>query len=424
MLIGIDASRANKQYKGGVEWYSYHLIRELAKIDANNQYVLYTDKPLTNGLADLTSNQTEFQKTEICIDKKNWQKIKSPYNNFRCKIIKHFLPFFWTQIALSLEMLFHPPDILFIPAHTLPIIHPRKSVVTLHDIGFIRKHRLYSRERINSVSKFWHSLLNLLTKIVTLGKYEANIYDYYKWSTKFTLKHAQKIITVSRFSQSEIIKFYSTKPKDIKVIYHGYDNKLYQKINNLEEINKVLNQYGIEGPYIFYIGRLEKKKNISTLIEAYAIMREQYPKIKHKLVLVGCASYSFDEIKNVIQEFNIDNEIILTGWMPEKDIPFIYNGATALIFPSYYEGFGIPLLQAMACGTPIAASNVASIPEVVQDSALLFNPFDKNKMAKAIAKIIIDNNLRQDLIKKGYFRINHFSHKKNAQETLAVLESL
>ena len=435
MKIGIDASRANRQYKSGTEWYSYHLIKELAKIDSKNQYILYTDKPLIDGLSNLTSSQEELKeaKHDFIKGEENagWQKIISPHNNFRCKIIKQYLPFFWTQLNLSLEMLFHPPDVLFIPAHTLPIIHPRKSVVTIHDIGFIYNQQLYSHKRIESVSPAYVRLLNLLIKIITLGKYGSNVFDYHLWSTKFTLKHAKKIITVSKFSKKEIERTYPTDQNKIQVIYNGYDDKLYQPITKkfspqlaTNSINQILNKYDIKQPYIFYVGRLEKKKNISTLVEAYAIMREKYKNIKHKLVLVGSASHGFDEINYIIQEFNLNNEVILTGWMPEEDMPFIYYGATAFVFPSCYEGFGIPLLQAMACGTPIAASNISAISEIVEDSVLLFDPLDKKNMAEAIAKIIIDNDLQKGLIAKGQRRINYFSQKKNVQETLALLENL
>ncbi|MFH1233434.1 MAG: glycosyltransferase family 1 protein [Patescibacteria group bacterium] len=423
MIIGIDASRANRQYKSGTEWYAYHLIRELAKIDGKNQYILYTDQPLTNGLVDLTLDQGETHPYPPLSGKGN-QEIISPFHNFRCKIIKQFLPFFWTQLNLSLEMLFHPPDVLFIPSHTLPIIHQRKSVVTIHDVGFVRDHKLYGNKRIGPTDLIRGFLLNWLVKIISLGKYGANIFDYHVWSTKFALKHAKKIITVSQFSKKEIEEIYSVDSKKIQVIYHGYDNNLYQPMIDFEKINQVLNKYGIKQPYIFYAGRLEKKKNTPTLIEAYAIMREKHKNIKHKLVLIGNAGYGFDEVNYTIHKFNIDKEIILTGWMAEEDMPFIYNGAKAFIFPSCYEGFGIPLLQAMACNTAIVASNIPAVSEVVKDSALLFDPFNKIEMAEAMTKIIIDDNLRHDLIAKGQGRVKNFSWEKCARETLAVLENL
>ena len=146
MLIGIDASRANRKYKGGTEWYAYYLIRQLAKIDSTNQYVLYSDKPLTGGLIDLTDEGGEVNgKIDLV---KGCQKINSPHNNFRAKILNWPFFYLWTQARLSLEMLFHPPDRLFIPSHVLPAIHPKKSLVTIHDIGFERAKELYSSDKI------------------------------------------------------------------------------------------------------------------------------------------------------------------------------------------------------------------------------------------------------------------------------------
>jgi len=424
MLIGIDASRANRKYKSGTEWYSYYLIRELARIDAKNQYLLYTDKPLLGGLADLISADKEIRQTKIKVDKKGWQEIKSPHNNFRAKIIKCLLPLFWTQLRLSQEMLFSPPDVLFIPAHTLPFIHPRKSVVTIHDIGFMRKDRLYSHEQIGPTGPIPCWLTDKSVRLLTKGKYGANVFDYHDWSTKFALRHAKKVITISKFSQKEILDIYQADKKKIEVVYHGYNSDLYKKIDNKAKIKQVLDKYGINSPYIFYVGRLEKKKNIPNLVEAYAIMREKYKPIKHKLVLVGSASHGFDEVNYIIQEFRLNDEVIITGWLPEDDMPYIYNGAAALIFPSFYEGFGLPLLQAMACGTPIAAAKTAAIPEIVQDCALLFDPAETGDMADSLAKIITDNNLRSELIKRGYSRIASFSWRKCARETLNVLEKL
>lgn len=424
MTIGIDASRANRNYKSGTEWYSYYLIRELARVDSKNQYILYSDSPLKNGLADLTISRGNNSEEIPQIIKGGWQIIKSPHNNFRAKVLNWPFTYFWTQFRLSWEMLIYSPDLLFIPAHTLPFLNRKKSVVTIHDIGFERRHRLYEQSQMGPEGRALNKVINFLVRLFTLGEYGANLLDYYSWSTKFALKHADQVITVSNFSKKEITEIYRVREDKIKVVYNGYDKNLYRKIDNQEEINKVISKYDIRRPYIFYVGRLEKKKNTSTLVNAFAIMREEYKDIKDKLVLIGSASFGFDEVKYVIGEFNLDDEVIITGWVPEEDMPFIYNGASAMILPSFYEGFGIPLLQAMACGTPIVASNAASIPEVADKAALYFNPNDKSEMAQAMAKIILDNDLRDNLIEKGFKRVKYFSIEKCARETLEVLESV
>ncbi|MBU4257478.1 glycosyltransferase family 4 protein [Patescibacteria group bacterium] len=429
MLIGIDASRANRSHKSGTEWYSYYLIRWLAKLDKDNQYILYTDQPLTGGLLDLTTQQHFDDKNRAKEEAANFDKdgcriLKSPYNNFKAKVLKWPFNFLWTQVRFSWEMLIHRPDILFIPSHTLPRIHPKKSIITIHDIAFERERLLYSNGYLGPESAFYRKIVNLLVKLCTFGKYRASTLDYHSWAARFALKHAKKIITVSNFSKKEIEEVYNVKEKKIKVIHNGYNKSLYNKINDQNGIKEVLDKYGIDAPYIFYVGRLEKKKNTPALVEAYAVMREEYKNIKHKLVLVGDASHGFDEVKYIIREFNLDDDVIITGWAPEADMPYIYSGAAAIVHPSLYEGSSIPLLQAMACGTAITASQTTSIPEVAGDAALFFNPRDVRSIADAMAKIILDNELRQKLIENGFERVKNFSWQKCAEETLKEIRNL
>jgi glycosyltransferase involved in cell wall biosynthesis len=425
MLIAIDASRANRQQKTGTEWYSYYLIRWLAKLDSANQYILYSDKPLTGGLLDLGTPQyipSSGCFEEVVVDKNGWQTIKCPFNNFKVKILKWPFNFFWTQGRLSWEMIWQRPDILFVPSHALPVIHPRRSVVTIHDIAFEKNNKFYQPEEINRESN--QPVLNFLVKLFTLGRYGAKTLDYLRWSTKYSLNHAKQIITISHYTKDDIINFYHTDDKKIAVIHNGYNRFLYKKIVDQVAIKKVLEKYSISGSYILYLGRIENKKNIPRLIEAFSIMRQNNPTVKHKLVLAGKASYDYDDTNYAIQEFGLTNEVIMTGWVDENDLPYFYSGATAFVFPSNYEGFGIPLLQAMACGTPIATSCCTAIPEVVGDAALLFNPLSVQSIAETMEKIIVDENIRHKLITAGEERIKQFSWQKCATETLNLLNKL
>jgi glycosyltransferase involved in cell wall biosynthesis len=424
MIIGIDASRANKDHKSGTEWYSYYLIRWLSKLDDKNEYILYSDKPLKGGLLDLTTEQ-HFEGSDdgkgVEFDKQGFQIIKSKYNNFKAKILNWPFDFFWTQGRLSLEMLLHRPHVLFVPAHTLPFIHPKKSIMTIHDIGYERQNCLYNESDIGPDNEKIKRLLNFLVGLFTFGKYRSNSVDYLKWSTEFALRKADKIITISDFSKEDLKKYYKFDYNKIQVVYNGYNKLLYKKITDQAKIDSVIEKYGIDQPYIFYIGRIEKKKNISNLIEAFAIMIEKNKDIKHSLVLVGDASYGYDEIKYMIREFDIVNKVVMPGWVDETDVPYLYNGASVFVFPSNYEGFGIPLLQAMACGVPIAASNTTSIPEVAGDAALLFNPEFSLSIAEAMTKLINDKGLREKLIAAGFERVKEFSWEETARKTLDII---
>lgn len=425
MLIGIDASRANRPNKTGTEWYSYYLIRWLAKIDEKNQYILYTDKPLIEGLVDLTSAQHEKKMPYSAdIDEKGWQKIISPHNNFQARILKWPFAYFWTLARLSMAMIRSKPDVLFIPAHTMPLVYPKKTVITIHDVGFTRENCLYDSEKIGPENVRGKKVINFLIKLFTWGKYGANSYDYLKWSTKFATDNAFKIIAVSEFSKQEIMDIYRTNAGKIAVVYNGYNKSLYKKIYDKEKIASVLKRYGIEPPYLIYTGRLEKKKNTPALIEGFSLFKSKFKDLKYKLVLIGNASYGYDEVNYAIREFGLDKDVIMPGWVEEEDMPAIYSGASAMIFPSKYEGFGIPLLQAMACELPIAASWASSIPEVTDKAALLFNPNSVKCIATAIERILLEEETRLNLIKLGNERIKNFSWEKCAKETLDLINSL
>lgn len=425
MVIGIDASRANRDRKSGTEYYSYYLIKNLAKLDDENEYILYTDKPLKGGLLDLTTDDFDNQDdVEIKFDNKGYQIIKSPHNNFKAKVLNWPFHFFWTLGRLSLEMLLHKPDILFVPAHSIPLIYPSRTINTIHDVAFAREKKIYNSENIDSNGVRVKNFINILVRIFSLGRYGANSIDYLNWSTKFSLKHSKKIITVSEFSKKEISDVYKNKKDKIEVVYNGFNKHLYKKINDQEGINKILSKYEIEKPYFIYVGRLEKKKNIPNLIEAFAMAKQNNKNLKEKLVLLGYASYGYDEIKYLIQEFNLDDEVIMPGWIEEDEVAYLLNYATALIFPSKHEGFGIPVVQAMNCGVPAAISDIAVLREVAQDSCLYFNPHNVCTMSKAMIEITTNESLRQDLIKKGEKRAKEFSWRKCAAETLEVINKV
>jgi len=424
MKIGIDASRANREHKSGVEWYSYHIIKKLALLDSKNEYILYTEEPLTGGLQDLTVDCDENVKDQITFDRKGFQIIKSPHNNFKAKILNWPLKFLWTQGRMSLEMIFNAPEVLFVPSHTLPIVHPKKSIVTIHDIGFVKNVSFYSRDKMGPEGNIARRLLDLFVRLFTLGKYGANTQDYLFWSTKYTLNKSKKILTVSDFSKKEIFDIYNTNEEKIEVVHNGFNKDLYRKIDDQDAINKVLHKYGIEKPYIFYVGRIEKKKNIPELIVAYAMMKDKNPNIKHKLVLAGTASFGYDVVNQLIEDYRLENDLITPGWVLERDMPYLYNGADAFVFPSKYEGFGIPLLQAMGCGVPVAASWAASIPEITGSAALLFNPNNTEKISEAIKEIILNKELRERLREKGYKRIEKFSWEKTSEKILKIIKEL
>ena len=340
----------------------------MAEVDEKNKYLLYLNKPAEGGLKNLAEN-------------------------FEEKVLNWPLPRLWTQGRLSLEMFKNPPDVLFVPAHIIPLVHPKKSIVTIHDIGFARYPEIYSWKDI------W----------------------YHKWAIYWAARRAYKIITISEFSKKELIEVYKINPERIRVIPLAYNKDLYKVIDNKEKIKEVLDKYKISKPYLLFIGRLEQKKNVLAIIESFKILKSTKPDLK--LVLIGRPGYKFEEIEKKIKEYGLAEDIIMPGWVEEPELPYLLNGAEVFVFPSFYEGFGIPILEAMACGTPVVSSNTTSIPEVAGQAALLVNPNNHEELAEKIKNILDDNNLRQDLINKGLERVKEFSWDKCARETSDVLTS-
>lgn len=403
MLIGIDASRANRKRKTGTEWYSFYLIENLAKLDHENIYRLYVDDRPSPELQEAIENNPNFSIRFL-----TW-----PFFSF------------WTLGRLSLEMIFHRPDVLFVPAHALPLFYPCQTITTIHDIAFMHDHKLYRPERMKARSARVRKFVSFLVKIFTFGKYGSDSLDYLYWSTAYALKHATKIITVSEATKQDILTYYpKTKLNKIAVVHNGFNNGLFRPLSDQEKIEATVNKYGLASPYFLYIGRLEKKKNTAMLIEAFAILKENNPALQEKLVLIGNAGFGYDEIQYIIEDFNLNRSVLMPGWVSEDDLPYILNGARAFIFPSKYEGFGIPVLQALACGVPTIVSDIPVLHEIADDSVLYFNQNDKDSIVKSLEDIASDEELRATLKAKGFERAKLFSWEKCALETLKEIEMM
>ncbi|MDD2647159.1 MAG: glycosyltransferase family 1 protein [Patescibacteria group bacterium] len=369
MLIGIDASRANRAHKTGVEWYSFYLIQELKKIPvkAGDTFVLYGSGELKGELSNLPGH---------------WY----------AKILKWPLKYFWTQIRLSWEMMFNPPDVLFVPSHALPIFCRAKTVITLHDLGFERFPKAYSFCQKN----------------------------YLKFVYKWAVKRANKIIVPSEFTRQELINLYKAEENKIEKIYLAYQPETFRLISDQEKAESVLIKYKIKKPYLLYIGRLEKKKNTLGLLKAWQEISRADNNLN--LVLVGPEGYGFEEVRELLNK--LKNKIIYLPYIGQDETPYLYSGAVCFVFPSFYEGFGLPILEAMACGCPVVASKVASIHEVGGEALEYFNPQEIDDMVGTIRKIVYNSEIREQMIARGLARVNNFSWAKCAQETLSVLKNL
>lgn len=333
MTIGINAVAAFKKPRTGVEEYTYQLTKYLMMLEnaKKHRFVLYTNKSL------------------------KWP-----------------LPM-WTQIRLSAEMVFNKPDVLFIPVHVLPLIHPKNSIVTIHGLEYEYYPEMYPRKHLS----------------------------YLRWSTKYALKNAHKIIAVSENTKKDLVELYNGDPDKIEVVYHGVG------------IPKIVDKQKSTQPYILYLGRLETRKNIQGLVRAFDLLKKRY-QVPHQLVLAGLKGYGYDKI-------HLRDDVIEKGYVSDQEKWQLLQNAAMFVFPTFYEGFGMPILEAQAVGCPIITSNISSMPEVAGEGAILVEPRNVEEICQRMHQIIEDKDLKKRLINKGYQNVKKFSWKKCAQETLDVL---
>ncbi|MCK4592119.1 glycosyltransferase family 4 protein [Candidatus Parcubacteria bacterium] len=359
MKIGIDASRAFIEKKTGTEEYSYQLIKNLTKIDISPYQIFLYVKNNSKIDFDLPKN---FIVKKICYNK------------------------LWTQFGLSLEMKKNTVDTLFVPSYSIPIIHPKNTIVTIHGLEFKHYPESYSLKE-----KFFLELNTLISV---------------KWSSK--------IIVPSESTKKDLIRFYGVESDKVKVVYHG------TRIMNQE--SRIKNQENHKFNILF-IGRLEKRKNLVNLIKAFELFKKRYTLhvARYTLILAGKEGFGFEEIKKAIQESPFSKDIILKNYVTEKEKDELYKKADLSILPSFYEGFGLPVLEAMSYGVPVICSNTSSLPEIAGDAALLVDPNNIEEIAEAINRIFSDDNLKKEMDRKGFENVKRFSWKKCVKETLDTL---
>ena len=399
MILGIDASRANVLQRTGTEWYSYFLIREFLSIFGAEEVRLYTKSPLVADFPPLPQSWS--------VHALSWPP-----------------RFLWTHLRLSAEMLVKRPDLLFVPAHTIPLVHPKKVVTTIHDIGFEHERQLYNQKTVGATSSASRGIWDILARAATLGKYSASELDYHRFSARFAVVHATKIITVSEFTKQEIIKTYNADPEKIVVVHNGYNSEIFTPLRNSAREKVAQEAVGCGQSYVISIGRLEYKKNTPRLVEAFGVYVKQHPESTVRLVLVGSQGFGFDEVAATIKKFNLKQRVCLPGWVEASQYVDLLRGAQAFIFPSLYEGFGIPLLEAMASGVPVIASQTTSIPEVVGDAAVLVDPQNTSDIADALHKLMSHQDARHHLRERGLERVKQFSWKAAGQKTAHVLREV
>lgn len=374
MVIGFDASRSFTAARTGTETYSYQLLQELVQVDRENHYRLYLrTKPKSAELKNIVASVEQ-------------------------RLIK--FPKLWTQVGLAFEVLENPPDVLFIPAHTLPVIHrpSLKSIVTIHDLG---------AEYLPQYHQFPQKL-------------------YLNRSTEYAVGHATHLIAVSQATKDDLIRRFRADPHKITVVHEAYDRESFE-LQTPARIEAVTKKFGLMRPYFLFVGTIQPRKNLERLIEAFSMARATWHVArgqKPELVLVGKRGWLSESIYAAPKKHGVVDAVQFIDYVEKKDLPALYSGAEAFVFPSLFEGFGIPLLEAMACGAPVITSSVSSMPEVAGDAALYINPNSAEELRQALLTLTRDQDMKASFIEKGFRRAKAFSWQKTAQQTIEVFKKV
>jgi glycosyltransferase involved in cell wall biosynthesis len=245
---------------------------------------------------------------------------------------------------------------------------------------------------------------------------------YFKLCLPHSIKNASKIIAVSHRVKSDILRRYNVSPDKIEVIYHGISEKILQVKDN-QTLHRIRNIYHLPESYLLFVGNIEPKKNIERIIQAFQLLKRT-TEIKQKLVVTGKKGWKYQSIFKLVNDLHLKDDIFFTGYVPEEDLSSIYSLADVFVFPSLYEGFGIPPLEAMACKVPVLVSNRGALPEVTGGVCLQVDPFNIEAMAKGIYRLLTEDALRKWQIAEGEKWVKNFTWDKAAAQTLRIYEKI
>jgi glycosyltransferase involved in cell wall biosynthesis len=373
MKIGIISDSVDHQ-QTGIAVYTYNLIKNLQKIDKKNQYYLIHCNIHAGMNVDFYKENREILITTL------W-----PFKDGSI----------WRTTMLPLKLRTLTLDLVHDTFGIGPFYWnmPFKKVITIHDLT-----PLLLKNTYRTFYVLWHKML------------------YPK-----TVRNVDRIITCSACSFRDIVKYLHVPPEKITIISNGVDER-FKPLNEEQKI-EVKKKYGINAPYILSVG-IDPRKNILNLLKAYYLLKKKG--IGYKLVIVGAYAKVARNMHlfQVVERLNLQKDVIITGYVPDNDLPKLYGAANLFVYPSLYEGFGIPPLEAMACGVPVIASNTSSLPEVIGDAGIMVNPYNVEELAKKMYEVLNDQVLREFLIKKGLIRSKMFSWENCAKETLRVYEEV
>jgi glycosyltransferase involved in cell wall biosynthesis len=375
MRILFDISPAVHRH-AGLGRYAYELLSALLQFDRDNEYLGFYNQVGAGEHVDPP------------LDRLPSHSIGLPAKPWRMSVLLAQLAHVPLDPWLPVCDLFHATD------HLLPPLRRAGSVFTIHDLIF-----LHFPEYHLPLNRWYLSLM--------LPRF---------------LRRADALIAVSENTKRDVVKLMQIPPDKITVIYEGV-SPAYRPLDDSAALESVRAKYQLPAPYILYFATLEPRKNLLTLLDAYHALLAREQAIP-PLVVAGRKGWLYQPMFARVRELGLEDRVHFTDWVDEQDAPVIMNAASVFVYPSLYEGFGLPPLEAMACGTPVICSNASSLPEVVGDGGLLFEPHDVGALANAIARVLADGELRTHLRARGIEQARKFSWERAARETLAVYQTV
>jgi glycosyltransferase involved in cell wall biosynthesis len=368
MIIGIDGNEANVQNRVGISEFAYQLLLQFYKhSESGLKKQIYLKTEPLNGLPESS-------------DAWNYRVLKPGK--------------LWTQWRLPLDLFMHHPrpDVFFSPTHYAPRFSPVPTVISVMDVSYLRFPELFNK---------------------------SDLYQLRNW-TAYSIKNAAKVLTISNSSKDDIIKAYNVSPEKVVTVYPGIKETvtLEPKIYGM---NQLQSKYNISDKFILFVGTLQPRKNISRLIEAFSKLDE---KGGLDLVIIGKRGWLYEEILEAPKKYGVEERVKFLEGVTDDELNVFYKHALCYVLPSLYEGFGLPVLEAMKHDCPVITSNSSSLPEAGGDAALYVDPEDVDDITAKIQQLVASKALREELIAKGKKQVTKFSWEKAARETMDVLRQV
>jgi glycosyltransferase involved in cell wall biosynthesis len=362
--IGIDAHSVGTGLAGN-ETYAANLVEALAEVDRENRYTVYVTREEAAA------------------------RFGGRWENVSVRRTLPHTPLVRIPLTLSAELRRRTVDLLHVQ-YTAPPLAPCPVVATVHDLSF---------EHIPETFKLRSRVQLRLT-------------------VRATVRRAAHVIAPSEFTRRDLVETYGLDPARVTAIPLAVAAH-FRRVREAEELRRVRERYGVAGEYVLAVGSIQPRKNLARLLRAYSALRRARGRSNlPQLVLVGKKAWLYGETLRAVGDEGLAGSVVLTGYVPEADLPALYSGALCFVYPSFYEGFGLPPLEAMACGAPVLTGNLTSLPEVVGDAALTVDPFDIEALADALGRLIDDDALRASLRERGLQRARDFDWRDTARMTL------